>query len=94
MPWRNIRSFLYTPVSVCRNAPAAPGVYAIFTPSEWVYIGESLDIQARLLQHLNGDIPCISRSRASSFSFELLAAPKLGARHRELVLEYLPFCNP
>jgi excinuclease UvrABC nuclease subunit len=93
MPWRNIRNFLYNPSSVMLNAPAAPGVYGICTPHEWVYIGESLNIQARLLQHLNGDNPRISQSGATSFSFELVPVQQLAIRHSVLVLEYQPKCN-
>jgi len=93
MPWRNVRSFLYNASSVRQNAPAASGVYGIFTPHEWIYIGESQDIQARLLQHLNGDNACISTSGATSFSFELVPAQQRAVRQSALVLEYQPACN-
>jgi hypothetical protein len=93
MPWRNVRSFLYNASSVKKNAPAASGVYGIFTPHEWIYIGESQDIQARLVQHLNGDNLCISRSGATSFSFELVPAQQRTVRLSDLVLEYRPVCN-
>ncbi len=93
MPWRNVRSFLYNASSVRQNAPAASGVYGIFTPHEWIYIGESQDIQARLLQHLNGDNPCIGTSGATSFSFELVPAQQRAVRQSALVLEYQPACN-
>jgi predicted GIY-YIG superfamily endonuclease len=93
MSWKHLRSFAYTPASVKQNAPAASGVYGIFTSQVWVYIGESMDIQARLLQHLNGDSPCIASSGATLFSFELVPIQLLAARHSALVLEYRPLCN-
>jgi predicted GIY-YIG superfamily endonuclease len=93
MPWKNVRSFLYNASSVRQNAPAASGVYGIFTPHEWIYIGESQDLQARLLQHLNGDNPCIGTSGATSFSFELVPAQQRAVRQSALVLEYRPVCN-
>ena len=94
MGWKHLRSFAYTPASVRQNAPAASGVYGIFTRYTWIYIGESHDIQARLLQHLNGDSPCIQSSGATMFSFELVPAMLLAARHASLVQEYRPLCNP
>ena len=94
MGWKHLRSFAYTPASIRQNAPAAPGVYGIFTPHTWIYIGESRDIQARLLQHLNGDSPCIAESGATLFSFELVPMQSLAARYQALVLEYRPLCNP
>jgi predicted GIY-YIG superfamily endonuclease len=93
MPWRNVRSFLYNPASVRQNTPAASGVYGIFTAHEWIYIGETTDVQARLLQHLNGDHPCISKSGATAFSFELAPESRRVARYSALVREYLPVCN-
>ena len=93
MAWKNLRSFSYTPASIRQNAPAAAGVYGILTPHTWIYIGESRDIQARLLQHLNGDNPCIGSSGATLFSFELVPVQLLAARHSALVLEYQPLCN-
>jgi hypothetical protein len=85
MPWRNLRSFPYNVASVQHNAPAASGVYGIFTRHEWIYIGESQDIQARLVQHLNGDNPCVSLSghlvqlRAGAGSAAGRAAERSGA---------------
>jgi len=93
MSWKHLRGFAYTPASVRQNAPAASGVYAIFTAHTWIYIGESRDIQARLLQHLNGDNPCVAGSGATLFSFELVPVQDLAARHSALVLEYRPLCN-
>ncbi|HEV8441560.1 MAG TPA: GIY-YIG nuclease family protein [Methylomirabilota bacterium] len=93
MPWKNPRGFLYNPASVRRNAPAAAGIYGIFTRREWIYIGESKDIQARLLQHLNGDNPCISGSEAASFNFELVPEIQRVARMNGLVAEFDPVCN-
>ena len=93
MPWRNVRSFPYNPASVRQNAPAASGVYGVFTAHEWVYIGESQDLQARLLQHLNGDNPCISTSGSTAFSFELVPVHQRAARQAALVLEFHPLCN-
>src|SRR5712691_2014210 len=42
-----------TPVSVCANAPTASGIYGISNACEWIYIGETDNIQATLLSHLH-----------------------------------------
>ena len=54
---RNAKPF--TADSVKADAPAVPGVYAIWAP-EWerevdcLYVGKSKNMRSRLLQHLNG----------------------------------------
>src|SRR5215472_8593609 len=56
--------------SIKANAPESSGVYAIYS-AVWIYIGESNDIQHRLLEHWNGDNACIMRADASGFMFEV-----------------------
>lgn len=68
------------------------GVYGLRRISDvaWVYVGKG-DIRARLLDHLNGDNPCITRERPTHFYAE--PTNSAHARERELTLELDPICN-
>jgi hypothetical protein len=53
------------------KAPSASGVYAIFTPRRWLYVGQSDDIRQSLFQGLNDpDAAWSAENRPLSFSFE------------------------
>ena len=93
MPWTNGASYHYNQIAILANAPAQSGVYALYTAARWVYIGESGDIRARLLQHLTGDNPLIIAAMPTSFSFELVPAAQRVARQNILIAELRPACN-
>ena len=96
MPWNNQNSYAYNRPSILQNAPNASGVYALFTRNEWVYIGESGDIQARLLEHLRTDQqenPCIVRYNPAHFSYELWPANQRVQRQNQLIVELRSVCN-
>ncbi len=46
--------FSFNRATILANAPTQSGVYAIYNPNNYIYFGEGKDIQARLLDHLNG----------------------------------------
>jgi hypothetical protein len=46
--------------------PDQYGVYGIYRSDAWIYVGMG-DIRARLLDHLNGDNPRITRERPTSY---------------------------
>lgn len=79
--------------SILTNAPGTSGVYAIFQFGRWIYIGESENIQARLLEHLNGDNPCLTQANPVGFQFELWPANQRVARQDALILACRPACN-
>ena len=92
MPWNNPNSYPFNQQGVMQ-APARSGVYALYTSQQWIYVGESNDIQRRLLEHLRGDNPCITRSRPTSFSYELCDENQRVARQNQLIVELRPTCN-
>jgi hypothetical protein len=83
----------WTRASILANAPRASGVYVIYNGQTWIYVGESGDIQARLLQHFNGDNPCITHYVPTGFQFELVAAVQRVARQDEWIAHLGPACN-
>jgi len=74
-------------------APTNSGVYAIYNSTTWIYIGESNDIQRRLLEHLGEYGTCIKRSAPTSFCYEIVAAPSRVQRQNGLIVELRPSCN-
>lgn len=94
MPWQGTQWFEYTEASVLANAPEESGVYAL-TRQYWIYIGESADIRASLLQHLRYEKnACVRRAAPNRFSYELVAgeAARL-ARQDKLIWILRPRCG-
>lgn len=93
MTWNNPNKYQFNEAAIKVYAPPRSGVYALYTGQQWVYVGESADIQARLLQHLGCHSPCISRMSPTTFSSELVPAHQRVARRHRLILELRPLCN-
>jgi hypothetical protein len=90
---RDFRWFSGDPRSIETNAPAASGVYAIFKPGVWIYVGESNDIQRRLLEHLRRDHGCISWQIPAGFHFEPCDATARMARQTAWIAQLRPVSN-
>ncbi len=65
------------------------GVYGLHH-TRWVYVGKG-DIRQRLLDHLNGDNPCISIMKPTHFVAEVTT--NADKREKELIREFTPTCN-
>ena len=74
------------------KAPKTSGVYAIYTSRQWLYVGESGDIQKSLYDHLNRQ-GCLARRGPLSFSFEVVAPGERAGRRQTLVEALAPVCN-
>jgi len=68
------------------------GVYGLFKEGVWVYVGKG-DIRKRLLDHLNGDNPCIVGARPTYWVDEICVDPVMSSREQQLILECNPSCN-
>ncbi len=66
------------------------GVYGLFKTNVWVYIGRG-DIRQHLLDHLNGDNPCITSEGPTHWVDEVTA--NHFEREKELLAEYQTTCN-
>ena len=66
------------------------GVYGLFRKGQWIYIGKG-DVRERLLAHLNGDNPCITRENPTHWVD--VVTEDMDERERELILEFSPLCN-
>jgi hypothetical protein len=70
--------------------PNQLGVYGLFRESRWIYIGKG-DIRQRLLAHLGGDNPRITRERPIHWVSEV--TPNMDGREIQLIQELDPVCN-
>jgi predicted GIY-YIG superfamily endonuclease len=85
LPWER--------AAILREVPNASGVYALWRHDTWIYVGETYDLQRRLLEHFHGSEPCIVREGPTSFGFELLTPVTRLERQRALIFELTPVCN-
>lgn len=93
MPFDQFIPQSFTPRSVLQYAPAASGIYGISNAREWIYIGETDNIQETLLGHLRELDTSLLRRRPTGFVFEVCDRVHRPARQDRLVLEYEPVCN-
>jgi hypothetical protein len=93
MPFEQFTPKSFTRVSVRANAPSASGIYGISNAREWIFIGETDNIQASLMHDLQqGDTTLLNRI-PTGFVFELCGAADRRARQDRLILEYEPVCQ-
>ena len=93
MPFENHGSRAFTHASVGRNAPAASGVYGLSNSREWLFVGETADIQRELLKHLRQPSTFLMNHRPSGFTFELSSAESRVGRQNQLIVELEPIGN-
>jgi hypothetical protein len=94
MPWKNPTSYPFDKASIILNAPHESGVYALRNKTTWVYIGESSDVLAQLVQHLDANNACIAMFPDLMFSYELVHPVVRPWRLDDVVRELRPICNP
>lgn len=87
------RRFAYDLHSITHYAPPLSGVYAIFSPSECLYVGASDDICASLLEIYYEDQPHLNDRHLSHFSFDLVPPDDRGGRQTDCIRELQPVCN-
>lgn len=85
------RSFLASAVK--EYAPALSGVYGISNAGEWIYIGETDNIQATLFEHLQESDTSLVKRQPTGFVFEVCARAERASRQNRLIREYEPTCN-
>ena len=83
------RAFTRENVSALR--PGQNGVYGLFKQDVWIYVGKG-NIRQRLLDHLNGDNPCITRQAPTHWVDEVIQRDP-SDKEKQLILELNPTCN-
>lgn len=93
MPFDQLFPRSFTASSVRRNAPALSGVYGISNATEWIYIGETDNIQEALLEHLRDQETSIRKLHPTGFVYEICERARRSGRQDRLILEYGPAKN-
>ncbi len=90
MPFRSCFARTFKAAAVLREAPPFSGVYGLSNARGWIYVGETDNIQARLLAHLEEPGAFGLRGAPTGFSFELSSPGERVARQRQIILEFDP----
>jgi hypothetical protein len=93
MPFTQHIPRVFTATGVRMYAPMASGVYGISNAREWIYIGETDDIQGALLTQLADTHTSLMKREPTGFVFEVCERAHRPARQDRLILEYEPTCN-
>jgi hypothetical protein len=79
--------------NVLRNAPDHSGVYGLRRDEQWIYVGQSPNIQRGLLEYLSGHLPYVLQWQPNLFLFEVCPPRERVQRQRDLAQRYQPACN-
>src|ERR1700675_1842355 len=93
MPFDQLMPRPFTSGAIQMYAPNVSGVYGISNAREWIYIGETDNIQGALLHHLRDPGASLMKRQPTGFVFEICDEARRSARQDRLVLEYEPVCN-
>lgn len=93
MPFNQFIPRNFTSDAVHMYAPITSGVYGISNAREWIYIGETNNIQGSLLGHLQNLQTSLMKREPTGFVFEICDEARRSARQDRLVFEYEPTCN-
>jgi hypothetical protein len=92
VPFERLLPRSFTASSIRDFAPTVPGVYGISNARQWLYIGETENIQGALTQHLLDIESPITGHGAKGFVYEICSAERKHERCARLTLEYSPLC--
>ncbi len=85
------KNFNFTEQCINAVCPAdARGVYGIFRPDAWIYIGKGF-LRAELLRYARGDNPRILAERPTAFCG--ITCSDYDCREKELICLYQPIVN-
>jgi hypothetical protein len=87
-PQQQARIFIRANVEAIRSGQM--GCYGLFRQGQWIYVGKG-DIRQRLLDHLNGDNPCITRNGPTHWMD--VVTDNYDNVEKALILELSPICN-
>lgn len=93
MPFNQLVPRPFNSKTIHMYAPIASGVYGVSNAHEWIYIGETEDIQGALLALLQNPSTMLMKLLPTGFVFEVCAVGNRPARQDRLVREYGPTCN-
>ncbi len=93
MPFDRFAPHTFSLASVRKNAPPLSGVYGLSNAREWIFVGETDNIKATLIRHLQETHTPLLERGPTGFSFEVCVPYNRLARQERLIEEYQPVCN-
>ncbi len=87
-PEQPTRSFNRAGIEILN--PNQYGCYGIYRNGAWIYVGKG-DIRTRLLSHLNGENPCITRNQPTHYV--AVVTTDADNEEKRLIAELHPICN-
>ena len=91
MPFPQQQSRTFTRLGIEWLAPNQRGCYGIFRAGAWIYVGKTGDLRARLLEHLAGDNPRITRELPTHYVAMTTANDVW--HEKQLIIELDPVAN-
>jgi hypothetical protein len=92
MPWKNSERWCFTMAEIADRAPTESGVYYVGGPEGYLFIGESADLRATLLEQVTGRNSFVL-FKPFWFGFERCPAELRVRRRDEMIGECSPLCN-
>lgn len=93
MPFNQFVPLPFTSKTIESHAPVASGLYGLSNAREWIYIGETDNIQGALFHHLQDLGDSLMKRKPTGFVFEICDGARRPTRQDRLVLEYEPVYN-
>ena len=93
MPFRPPSPHAFSLAAIRTHVPAGPGVYGISNAREWIYIGQTDNLQTALLGHLAEENTAMKARMPTGFSCESCDPALMSTRQDRLVMEYEPMFN-
>jgi hypothetical protein len=93
MAFADSPAYVFSANAIHYGAPERSGVYALFTPAEWVYIGDADNVRRALFDLLNASPESIASHEPLSFVCEDVGALERPRRRDALVAELKPVCH-
>ena len=93
MPFHPVMPRSFSVGGIRAYAPATPGVYGVSNAREWIFIGQTHNIQGKLLEHLGDMDGQLQQRRPTGFVFEACDPWVMSLRQDRLIREYNPVCN-
>jgi hypothetical protein len=85
--------FAYILDTITQNAPVMSGVYTLYSRGVCLYVGESDDICASLLQHYYEDNPSLNDKEITHFTFDLVPPEARRGLLLDRTRQLGPTCN-
>lgn len=86
MPWRQPKSIPFTRIDIVSTVPAHAGVYGIMDANSCVFVGESWNLRARLLELANA----LSEAHDLSIVYEICGDDERFSRKAAILAELIP----